>query len=152
MSNERCWTILQTKYCCHIKLTAWGRNSESHCREYGEFSCELWFYYVTSSFTDWNQRPRACCNCLFQWQSHSSLVHFSLFFILFFFRRNLSRMHLHQRLQSHTLKCINSLKYLFIQTNKKMRGKNRKKTWIEAVFLWKQNEKSWNWIISYMKL
>lgn len=29
--------------------------------------------------------------------------------------------------KSHTLKCINSLKYLFIQTNKKMRGKNRKK-------------------------
>lgn len=51
---------------------------------------------------------------------------FSLFFI-FFFAGTYSRMHLHQRLQSHTLKCINSLKYLFIQTNKKIRGKNKKK-------------------------
>lgn len=63
--------------------------------------------------------------------SNGNLIHrlyiFLFFSSCFFFRRNLSRMHLHQRLQSHTLKCINSLKYLFIQTNKKMRGKNRKK-------------------------
>lgn len=81
---------------------------------------------------------------------------FSFFFILFFFLlpELITNASSPTTTKSHTLKCINSLKYLFIQTNKKNeRKKQRKKnTWIEAVFLWNQNEKSWNWIISYMKL